>query len=99
MSDCVLKTRRFGRWDARVTLGKLGLVVEFCDMEAENAPYGKFVNDYYVSTLLGNEYGAPISERYGLSLYGYSNGYSIRQPELTELSDWLTDIQARYEVI
>ncbi len=28
-----LTTRRFDRWDARITLGKLGLAVEFYDMK------------------------------------------------------------------
>ena len=92
MTDLPLRTRRFGRWDARVTLGKLGLVVEFYDMEAANIPGGRKVNDYYVKTLLTDEYGPSINRCRALHLYGSSDDMVIEQPQLTEVSDWLWDI-------
>ena len=92
-----LTTKRFGRWDARITLGKLGLVVEFYDMQSGSE--GKKINDYYVKTLLSDEYGPPIDKCKTLHLYGSSDDMVIEQPQLSEVSDWLWDIITKTGVI
>ena len=88
-----LTTKRFGRWDARVTLGKLGLVVEFYDMN--RGSNGKMVNDYYVKTLLTDEYGPSIDQCDALSLYASSKDLVIEQPQLSEIAEWLWDVQMK----
>ncbi len=85
--------RIFGKWLVSVVPEKGGLVAEFRDMTEISRfyPRGRLVSSYYVRTLLGKDSWSNDSIRNFdcLSLYGSEPEWTVRQPELAQIADWL----------
>ncbi len=81
--------KTFGRWMARLSEGKLGPVVKFYDLSADHSafPGGQHVSDYYVKTLIGKD--DDIRFYSALLLYGGCDDWTISQPELSQIGNWL----------
>ena len=84
--------RVFGRWRAKLSKGKLGPVVKFYDLSADRSsfPDGQHVSDYYVKTLIRKDDDIRFCS--ALLLYGGSDDWTIGQPELTQIGNWLEKI-------
>ena len=84
------KERTFGRWRIVVTEEKLGPVAKFYDLA--HSPEGQMVSSYYVSTLLGRDgYSDDVRFYPALSLYGSCEDWTVYQPDLTDIANWLED--------
>ena len=86
--------RTFGRWRISISQGKLGPVAKFYDLAQDPVrfPGGQHVSDYYVSTLLGTDgYSEDVRFYPALSLYGSCEDWTVYQPDLTDIADWLED--------
>ncbi len=84
--------KAFGKWMAKLAKGERGPVVKFYDLSADHStfPEGQHVSDYYVKTLLGMDgYSDDIRFYSALLLYGNNDGWTINQPELTQIGNWL----------
>lgn len=85
--------RTFGRWHVRIGRGKLGLTADFIDGLS-----GRKAASYYVDTLLGRDgWGDNIADVQALSLYAGCSDWTIYQPDLTDIADWLDDVTDRYQ--
>ena len=84
--------RTFGIWRVVIQGEGKKAIAKFYDMDADTTkfPNGQHVSEYYVETLLGKDgYGDDIRSSYGLSLYGGEPKWTVRQPELRQIGDWL----------
>ncbi len=83
----------FGKWLVCVVPERGGLVAEFRDTTEISRfyPRGRLVSSYYIKTLLGKDSWSNDSIRNFdcLSLYGSEPEWTVRQPELAQIADWL----------
>ena len=87
--------RTFGRWRVRIGKEKLGLTADFIDRLS-----GEKVASYYVNTLLGKDrWGTNIADIEALSLYAGYSDWTVFQPELSMIANWLTDVTGKYHAL
>ncbi len=88
------KEKIFGRWRITISDDKLGPVAKFYDLAQHPGIHsgGQFVSSYYVSTLLGKDgYSEDIRFFPALGLYGGCEEWTVYQPDLSAIADWLED--------
>ena len=84
--------KAFGRWRVALSEGKLGPVAKIYDLKQDKLrfPGGQHVCDYYVKTLLGkDDYSEDIRLYSALLLYGGCDDWTIKQPDLTDIANWI----------
>ena len=88
--------RTFGRWRVVVQKEDRGLIARFYDVAQDLVRFegGQFVSSYYVETLLGRDRWSDgsIGEYEAFSLDMGCEAWTIYQPELTQIADWLEEI-------
>ena len=91
--------RTFGRWRIVVQKEDRGLIARFYDVAQDPVRFegGQFVTSYYVETLLGMDQWSDggIGEYEAFSLDMGCEAWTIYQPELTQIDDWLRGIRSK----
>lgn len=89
--------RTFGRWCIVVQKEDRGLIARFYDVAQDPVRFegGQFVTSYYVDTLLGKDRWSDgsIGEYEAFSLDMGCEAWTVYQPELTQIDEWLNSIQ------